>query len=164
LSCLVLSRLSAGHKHIQIVMDPWLFGIYTTTIHTTVRLCLDEDATPEIMNAWLHVLAFILRNMLPHYFGDCSTFGRWYEGATNSAPAMNTLAQEEIKVTEQVKALRSGTRSRVALSNIASRGERDRERSMNGTPVSQVGNTGSFNEKHTGSLMMMKAERGSLVD
>ncbi len=102
----------SGHKHISIVMDPWLFGIYATTIHTTVRLCLDEDATPEIMNAWMHVLAFILRNMLPSYFGDFSHFARWYEGATNSAPAMNNAAHEEIKVTQQVKELRSHNRSR----------------------------------------------------
>lgn len=141
-----------GAKHINIVMDPWLFGIYVTAIHTTIRICLNDDASPEIMNAWLHVISFVIRNMLPHYFGS-RPFNRWYEGATNAAAAMNTQAQEEIKVTDQVKLMKSGNRSRPGMSQNQSRpgaekAERiataaEKERSINGPRDSMVG-TGSF--------------------
>ncbi len=105
-------------------MDPWLFGIYATNIHFTIRHCLGDRATPEIMNAWLHVISFILRNMLPEYFGDCSNFSRWYEGATNASPAMSDAHHAEIKVTQQVREMRSGQLSRAAASGVPSRGSR----------------------------------------
>jgi hypothetical protein len=35
--------------------------IYATTLHSTIKLCLGDDATPQIMTAWLHVFAFVLR-------------------------------------------------------------------------------------------------------
>jgi len=100
-----LRLTSLGEKHINIVLDPWLFGIYVTTIHSTVRACLQDDATPSVMNAWLHTLAFIIQNMLPSYFGDCVRFKRWYEGATNAASAI--VDNGEISDVQNIKELKS---------------------------------------------------------
>lgn len=82
--------------HVKIVGDPWLFGIFSTNILNTVRLCLGEKATDEVMTAWLHLLSFVLRTMLPEYFNKLGHFSRYSDGiiSENGVVNVNTTASK----------------------------------------------------------------------
>ncbi len=94
-----------GLKHRYLVQDPWQFGIYATTIHSALKICLDTDATPQVMTAWLNVLAFILRTMLPVAITDDHI--RMYAGATNAATLVNDEDQQNIQRNSEYKSMRS---------------------------------------------------------
>ena len=74
-----------GKIHQQIVPHPYMFSIYAVNLHNTIKICLLGDATVEIMNAWLHTLAWILKIMIPEYmkkFGN--NFDGIHDGAVNA--------------------------------------------------------------------------------
>lgn len=122
---------SLGAKHISIVHDPWLFGIYATTILNTIRICLAEKATDEIMSSWLHLLSFVLRNMLPEYFRRSAPFLKLHEGVVCGATSMNAQTQLEIK--EIAKKERS-----VARTALSKKSKMDKEKSVLASAVSAV--------------------------
>lgn len=101
-----------GKLHKNIVNHPHLFGIYATNIHSTVRFCLGDDATHEIMAAWINLLAFILRNMLPAYF-EGTKFTGYHEGAINAASVINEKAKDEVKVSTEIKEFKKKMRSKI---------------------------------------------------
>jgi hemoglobin-like flavoprotein len=100
-----------GHMHSRIIHHPHLFGIYATNIHSTVKHCLGDGATNEIMSAWLHLLSFILRGMLPSYFKKAG-FSGFHEGAVNVAPTINEDIHEEIHSQNEMKSLQKKLNSR----------------------------------------------------
>jgi hemoglobin-like flavoprotein len=94
-----------GQMHKSIIHHPYLFGIYATNIHSTIRYCLGESATHEVMSAWLHLLAFILRGMLPSYFSSHNFTGH-HIGAVNAASAINDKVHEEVRSAAEMKNLK----------------------------------------------------------
>lgn len=125
---LVKARLrSLGAKHVSIVHDPWLFGIYATTVLNAIRICLQDKATQEIMTSWLHLLAFVLRNMLPDYFKRSGPFMKLHEGVICAASTLSkddctelqTMAKNE-KSIQRIKS-RTGVGKTSAISGPASR-------------------------------------------
>lgn len=97
-----------GYMHHAIVHHPFLFGIYATTLHSTIKACLGDNATPSVMRAWLHTLAWILRAMMPSYLEKYKHgFHGIHEGAVNSANIINKSAQEELKEVARQKQLQS---------------------------------------------------------
>lgn len=88
-----------GRKHRTIVNDPWHFSVYATTLHSTFKLALGENATPETMKAWLNVLAFILRHMLPAAITPDHI--RDHAGALNAAATVGEKEQKAIMVNQQ---------------------------------------------------------------
>jgi hemoglobin-like flavoprotein len=132
-----------GKMHKSIIHHPYLFGIYASNIHSTLRFCLGEHATQDVMSAWLHLLAFILRGMLPAYFENLPFAGH-YNGAVNAVSAINEKAHEEVRYSDEMKSLKSKMRGN-DHTEPASRGEnskiavstRDRETEVS-TPVSAL--------------------------
>lgn len=97
-----------GYMHHSIVHHPFLFGIYATTLHSTIKACLGENATPSVMRAWLHTLAWILRAMMPSYLEKYKHgFHGIHEGAVNSANIITKSAQDELKEVARQKQLQS---------------------------------------------------------
>lgn len=99
-----------GQMHKSIIHHPYLFGIYASNIHSTIRHCLGDLATVEVMSAWLHLLAFILRGMLPSYFAGLNFAGH-YQGAVNASSTINEKAREEVKATEDLRVLKTRLQS-----------------------------------------------------
>lgn len=112
--------IDLGIKHQRIVYDPWQFSIFATTIHSTIKLCLGDLATPEVMTAWLNVLAFVLRSMMP----SAITHIRPYAGAVNAAGVIAESDQAVIKVQDKIKELRSsGDRSEMKTPDVRKKGD-----------------------------------------
>lgn len=107
---------SLGAKHTGIVHDPWLFGIYATTILNAIRICLQDRATQEVMASWLHLLSFVLRNMLPEYFRQSTPFLKLHEGVVCAASSLSEDTREELKIMAKDKALQR-TKSLLARSH-----------------------------------------------
>ena len=97
-----------GHIHQKIVHHPFLFAIYATTLHTTIKTCLGEDASLQIMNAWLHTIAWVLREMLPTYFEMYkNNFNGVHIGATNASSIVKEKHKQEVKDISKQKAIKS---------------------------------------------------------
>jgi hemoglobin-like flavoprotein len=101
-----------GKLHKNIVNHPHLFGIYATNIHSTIRICLGDDASHEIMAAWINLLSFILRNMLPSYF-EGTKFTGHHEGAVNASSAITEKAKDEVKSVNDMKEFKKKMRSKI---------------------------------------------------
>lgn len=99
-----------GIMHKSIIHHPYLFGIYASNIHSTIRHCLGENAHHEVMSAWLHLLAFILRGMLPSYFAGL-TFAGHFSGAVNATSTINDKARDEVRNTEDMRVLKTKLQS-----------------------------------------------------
>lgn len=96
-----------GRMHRTIVQHPWYYSVYVETLHTTFKIALQDDATPEIMKAWANVLSFVLRFMLSEAITQDHI--RPYACALNAESAVNENDQKDI---ESVKA-QSENRSEV---------------------------------------------------
>ena len=54
-----------GKAHNQKRIRPWQYSIFVQVLLNTVSARLGSKATPEVMSAWVHLFAMILRCMLP---------------------------------------------------------------------------------------------------
>lgn len=132
---------SLGAKHISIVHDPWLFGIYATTVLNTIRTCLGTKANDEIMGAWLHLLSFVLRNMLPEYFRRSAPFLKLHEGVVCAASSMNEQAREELRtMAKKDKAEKSKKSKTHVTGNVSRIGTQASRTSVVREPSSKVDN------------------------
>ncbi len=59
----MLYTLGKSHNHKRI--RPWQYSIFVQTLLNTISSRLQAQATNEVMSAWTHLFAFILRAMLP---------------------------------------------------------------------------------------------------
>jgi len=94
-----------GVKHRRIVHDPWQYSIYAVNVLSTLQICLGDDATEQVMSAWMHVLAFVLRSMLPYAITDDHI--RYYAGDTKATTFMNEKDQEAARQANDVMSLRA---------------------------------------------------------
>lgn len=118
--CLTISRdnlteteaklKNLGRMHQGIVTHPYLFGIYATTLHSTIRHCLGDAGSANVMSAWLHVLAFVLRGMMQEYLEKFRKEGfvkYEQEGAINQSVEMteHDKAREKQRMVSQGKSV-----------------------------------------------------------
>lgn len=54
-----------GKAHNQKSIRPWQYSIFIQCLLTTLSSRLGSNATFEVMSAWVHLFAFMLRNILP---------------------------------------------------------------------------------------------------
>jgi hemoglobin-like flavoprotein len=88
-----------GKMHGSMVKHPYLFGIYATTIHSCIKHCLGNLATYDVMETWLHVLAFVLRNMFPSYLKSIDFSGH-YDGAVNLSKNIDSNKKDTLTMSK----------------------------------------------------------------
>mmetsp|Transcript_24602 Transcript_24602/g.24838 ORF Transcript_24602/g.24838 Transcript_24602/m.24838 type:complete len:274 (+) Transcript_24602:281-1102(+) len=54
-----------GKSHIKKLIRPWQYAIFVQTILLTISYRLGMRATSEVMTAWVHLFAYVLKHMLP---------------------------------------------------------------------------------------------------
>lgn len=54
-----------GKAHNQKMIRPWQYAVFIEVLLNAMSTCLRELATHDVMNSWVHLFAFMLRNMLP---------------------------------------------------------------------------------------------------
>jgi hemoglobin-like flavoprotein len=59
----MLFTLGKSHNHKRI--RPWQYSVFVQTLLNTMSSRLGVQATHEVMTAWVHLFAFILRSILP---------------------------------------------------------------------------------------------------
>jgi hemoglobin-like flavoprotein len=62
-SAYMLFTLGKSHNHKRI--RPWQYSVFIQVLLNTMSSRLGQDATEEVMSAWVHLFAFILRSILP---------------------------------------------------------------------------------------------------
>ena len=102
-----------GKIHQHIVHQPFLFSIYATNLHNTIKICLGDDATADVMNAWMHTIAWVLKHMLPSYMEmhKDGYFGI-HTGATNATSLISDRHRQEVKDITKQKIIKSREKSR----------------------------------------------------
>ena len=54
-----------GKSHAQKGIGPWQYAIFAQTLLLTISSRLGTGATNDVMEAWVNVLAFVMKSMLP---------------------------------------------------------------------------------------------------
>lgn len=60
-----LTLYMVGKSHAQKEVRPWQYSIFVQTLLQTIASRLGSKATNDVMEAWVHIFAFILRSVLP---------------------------------------------------------------------------------------------------
>lgn len=68
---------------------PWMYSVYLETLITAVSFCLGKEATFVVVDAWVNLLAYVLREMLgPAITGRIDVF----EASTNDMTTVQMRA------------------------------------------------------------------------
>lgn len=62
-SAYMLFTLGKSHNHKRI--RPWQYSVFIQVLLNTISSRLGQDATEDVMSAWVHLFAYILRSILP---------------------------------------------------------------------------------------------------
>lgn len=54
-----------GRAHVSRNIRPWQYGMFVETLIETIMITLGDDGDYECARAWVQVMAYIMRNMLP---------------------------------------------------------------------------------------------------
>jgi hemoglobin-like flavoprotein len=54
-----------GKSHAQKAIRPWQYAIFVQTLLNTISSRLGNDATSDVMEAWVNLFAYVMRGMLP---------------------------------------------------------------------------------------------------
>mmetsp|Transcript_35512 Transcript_35512/g.36180 ORF Transcript_35512/g.36180 Transcript_35512/m.36180 type:complete len:351 (-) Transcript_35512:221-1273(-) len=93
-----------GRSHAQKLIRPWQYAVFVETLLLTISSRLRNEATTEVMSAWVHLFAYIMNGMLPN-----SIKGQIVETEMNvntSSEFSSGKIAEEVQILEEEKALR----------------------------------------------------------
>ena len=93
-----------GKSHSYKGIRPWQYAIFVQTLLLTISSRLGTEASHEIMEAWVNMLSFVLRSMLPPAIGH-----QVVETEINvkvSSAFATEKTQEELIVLEELKEMR----------------------------------------------------------
>jgi hemoglobin-like flavoprotein len=54
-----------GKSHLQKAIRPWQYSVFVQTLLNTIASRLGNDATSEVMEAWVNLFAYVMQGMLP---------------------------------------------------------------------------------------------------
>lgn len=93
-----------GKSHNQKNIRPWQYAVFIQVLLTTLSTVLIERATHEVMTAWVHLFAFMLRNMLPAAIEGLINPVEMFVNVTNELGSRQVT--EEVAEADQVRELR----------------------------------------------------------
>lgn len=107
-----------GKSHAQKMIRPWQYATFITTLLNTIASRLGTDATTDVMEAWVHLFAFVMRSMLPEAIKD-QVVETELNINTSSEFSAGKIAQEVASVEEMKEMKRKLGKSSTGTSSDA---------------------------------------------
>jgi len=97
-----------GRSHAQKAIRPWQYSVFVQTLLITISSRLGSRATTDVMAAWVHLFAFVMKSMLPPAIQDQIVETEFF--ISTSSEFSGGKVAEEVKVLEESKRLRNTIR------------------------------------------------------
>lgn len=117
-----------GKLHSLKGIKPWQYSVFLQVLLQTIAARLSEAATSAVMEAWVNILAFVLKGMLPAAITNQQFSVKEFSVDANSIKLNHTLIAAEQE--KHISDLRRTMGSRNTMSSLTSLGSNNSPRSM----------------------------------